>query len=93
MEVEPIIIFGSQVSYETFIWIVLAISLWELVWKSIGIYMAAGRGDKWWAVSMVVFNTIGILPIFYIFLFAPKIESMEIKSISDTKTDINISGQ
>lgn len=94
METETILFLGKEISSESLGWIVLAIALWDLVWKAFAIYMAAGRGERWWAVSILIFNTVGILPIIYIFGFAGKVEKMEIESISEPVENIdpNING-
>jgi hypothetical protein len=87
MEGETILFLGNQVPADTFGWITLAIALWDLIWKAIGIYMAAGRGDRRWAVAMLIFNTVGILPIVYIFFFAAKVESVEVESITEIEDE------
>ena len=48
----------------------LAFSLWELVWKGFGLWRAARNGHRWWFVSILVLNTLGILPILYYFFFS-----------------------
>ncbi len=44
--------------------------IWELVWKGIGMWKAAQNGSKPWFIILLLFNTIGILPILYIFVFS-----------------------
>ncbi len=53
-------------------WAVLAVafSLWELAWKGFGLWRAARNSHRWWFVSILVFNTLGILPIVYYFFFS-----------------------
>lgn len=41
--------------------------LWELVWKGIALWKAAREGQKYWFTAILVLNTVGILPIIYIF--------------------------
>ena len=48
----------------------LAFSLWELAWKGLGLWRAARNSHRWWFVSILVFNTLGILPILYYFFFS-----------------------
>ncbi|MBI2141504.1 hypothetical protein HYU16_03715 [Candidatus Woesearchaeota archaeon] len=48
----------------------LAFSLWELTWKGFGLWRAARNSHRWWFVSILVFNTLGILPILYYFFFS-----------------------
>lgn len=48
----------------------LALSLWEIIWKGFGMWRAARNGHKIWFVAILVFNTLGILPIVYYFFFS-----------------------
>ena len=43
--------------------------VWTIVWKAIGAWKAARKGDLVWFVVFFIFNTGGILPIVYIFIF------------------------
>ena len=49
--------------------LVLAVVLWEMVWKGFALWLAARRGDKPWFVLLLILNTVGILPIAYILVF------------------------
>ncbi len=51
-----------------YVWVVIV--LWELVWKAIALWKAARKGDKVWFVLFLILNTLGILPIVYIFYFS-----------------------
>jgi len=44
--------------------------IWTLVWKGFALWIAAGEKKKWWFVALLVFNTLGILEIVFIFLFS-----------------------
>ena len=56
----------------TFIWILLLLSIWSLIWKGIALWKAARNKDKAWFVALLILNTAGILPIFYIFIFGKR---------------------
>jgi hypothetical protein len=43
------------------------LAIWSLFWKGHALWHAAGRRQGWWFVALLVFNTIGILEIIYIF--------------------------
>jgi hypothetical protein len=69
---------------ETFLannWIVLGIVLiavWSLIWKGLALWKAARLNDKAWFIAIMILNTVGLLEIFYIFVFSkrtPKVES------------------
>lgn len=61
--------------YETvFIAVVAVLAIWDWVWKAIGMWHAARRGEKAWFVVILIFNTVGILPIVYL-AFVAKIWS------------------
>jgi len=55
----------------------LAVSLivvWEMAWKGVALWKAGGNRDIIWFVFLFIFNTLGILPIIYIFAFSRKKE-------------------
>jgi hypothetical protein len=53
------------------IWVFLIIIAWEAVWKLIAMWKAAAvQKSLVWFIVLAVFNTIGILPILYIFVFS-----------------------
>lgn len=66
-------------------WLVLFVllSIWSLVWKGLSLWKAGGRKDKVWFVVLLVFNTLGILDILYIYLFS---EMKKEKEIAKPKT-------
>jgi len=43
--------------------------IWTIIWKAVGAWKAARKGDLVWFVAFFIFNTGGILPIVYIFIF------------------------
>jgi hypothetical protein len=47
----------------------LILVVWELIWKGIALWKAAREGQKYWFFVILILNTIGILPILYIFVF------------------------
>ena len=56
-------------------WVILLTILamaWVLIWKSYSLWTAAKAGQKRWFVALVIFNTLGLLDIFYIFYIAKK---------------------
>ena len=44
--------------------------LWSGIWKAIALWKAARRGEKAWYIVLLIFNTLGILEIIYIFAVA-----------------------
>lgn len=49
----------------------IILMIWELVWKGVALWKASRNKQLIWFVFLLIFNTIGILPIIYI-LFADK---------------------
>ena len=60
--------FGSVV----FVVIIVILALWDAVWKAIGMWKAARNGSVGWYIAILIFNTVGILPILYIYVFGKK---------------------
>jgi heme/copper-type cytochrome/quinol oxidase subunit 2 len=52
------------------IWLLTIIVIWTLCWKLIAMYKAAQKKSVIWFIVLALINTMGILPIFYIFLFS-----------------------
>ncbi len=53
-------------------WILFPVLAWILFWKGCSLWIAAKNDQKGWFLALLVFNTIGILEIIYIFYVAKK---------------------
>jgi uncharacterized membrane protein (DUF485 family) len=54
-----------------YLWLPLLVA-WELAWKGVALWKAGRNAHKVWCVCLGIFNTVGILPIIYIFAFSEK---------------------
>lgn len=52
-----------------FIVAIVIVSIWDGVWKVIGMWKSARHGQLAWFICLAIFNTMGILPILYILFF------------------------
>ena len=52
--------------------IAIPVALWDAVWKAIALWRAGGNRQLAWFTCLFIFNTVGILPIIYIFGFSRK---------------------
>lgn len=50
------------------VWIYFLL-VWTMTWKAIGSWKAARNGHLIWFLAIFIINTVGILPIIYIFFF------------------------
>lgn len=58
----------------------LALYIWSLVWKGIALWHASKNNQKNWFIAMLVLNTVGILELVYLFVFAkPKFKIEKLK--------------
>ena len=48
--------------------------IWEMAWKGIALWRAGRNAHLAWFICLFIFNTLGILPIIYIFGFSKKRE-------------------
>jgi hypothetical protein len=46
--------------------------VWEAVWKGVALWKAGRNAHMVWFICLFIFNTLGILPIIYIFAFSRK---------------------
>ena len=77
--------FGSSA---TLSFILIIIVVWSLALKGVALWHAAGDREKYWFVAILVLNTVGILEIAYLFIFAKK--KLEIKQIMTSLRSFNI---
>jgi len=54
------------------VWILAAISIWTIPWKGVALWKAAQLSHKKWFIVILIFNTLAILEIIYIFYVANK---------------------
>ena len=55
-----------------FIALIAVLAVWEAVWKGIAMWKSARNNQLAWYICILIFNTIGILPILYITRFQKK---------------------
>ncbi len=53
-------------------WIIALIALWTLPWKGVALWKAAKKKHTIWFIALLIFNTLTILEILYIFIFSKK---------------------
>lgn len=64
--------------------------IWSLIWKGIALWKAARNSDKAWFIALLILNTVGILEIFYIFVFSKRNDNTDrahTDKNSSTKTE------
>ncbi len=51
-------------------WIIVLVlcGIWELVWKAIALWKAANHKQTGWFIAILIINSLGVLPIIYIYL-------------------------
>jgi len=54
------------------IWIIPLLVAWEVAWKGVALWRAGRNAHLVWFICLFIFNTLGILPIIYIFAFSEK---------------------
>ncbi|MBM3206469.1 MAG: hypothetical protein FJZ43_02520 [Candidatus Staskawiczbacteria bacterium] len=52
--------------------IIMALSMWSLIWKGFALWKASRNSQRNWFVAMLILNTLGILEIIYIFYLQKK---------------------
>ena len=65
--------------------VIVIVALWTLFWKGCALWMAAKNHKKGWFLALLIFNTVGVLEIIYIFFVAKKKWS-DVKEIFSKKT-------
>ncbi len=52
--------------------VVLVVVAWSLAWKGLALWHSSKLNQKNWFIALLVLNTVGILEILYLFVFAAK---------------------
>ena len=47
--------------------ILILLLIWEIYWKAHGLWIAARRDDKIFFIAILIINSLGILPIYYLY--------------------------
>ena len=56
-------------------WLVVSLAVvWSMAWKGVALWRAGRNAHLVWFIVLFIFNTLGILPIIYIFAFSKKKE-------------------
>jgi len=69
----------------TMLMIFIVLAIWEMVWKGIALWKAGKNNQLTWFVFIFIFNTIGILPMLYIFVFSKKKKTVSTKQVVKAK--------
>jgi len=48
--------------------VICILAIWDIVWKGFALWKAARNNHVVWFICIMIFNTVGILPIIYILL-------------------------
>lgn len=48
--------------------VLLLLVAWDLAWRGIALWTAAHRKEKGWFIALLVVNSIGVLPVLYLWL-------------------------
>jgi len=51
------------------VWIMFALAI--ILFKGLALWQSARHSQKWWFIALLILNTIGILPLIYLFFFRP----------------------
>jgi len=47
--------------------IIVLVSIWDIYWKFKSLWVASKYDEKGWFFSILIFNTAGLLPIYYLY--------------------------
>jgi len=62
---------GDRMSLSSLLTLIIVV-LWTLFWKGYAVWTAVKKDQKVWFVALLIFNTVGILEIIYLFFVAKK---------------------
>jgi hypothetical protein len=65
-------------------WLLIVILVWTLIWKLMAMWKSAKNSHLVWFIVLAIFNTVGILPILYIYVFSD-LKDFKKKNLKKTK--------
>ena len=67
--------------------LLVLVQIWDLIWKSLALWRAARNKDIFWFILLIIVNSAGLLPAFYLFYISktPKKNIIHIKMPSIPK--------
>lgn len=65
-------IMGNIINSDYMPLIIILAVLWTIPWKGISLWKAARNGSIIWFFFLLIFNTLGILDMIYIFIFSKR---------------------
>jgi hypothetical protein len=74
--------------FSNYIFLIITL-LWILPWMTWSLWRAARNNQRIWFIALIIFQTIGILPILYIFVFQKnrnKRKNLSVKLMKSKKT-------
>jgi len=48
------------------IWLIVPLAIWEVFWKTLGLWYSARKNEKAWFIVFVFINLLGVLEIYYL---------------------------
>jgi len=57
---------------EVSVWLFAVLFAWSIAWKGAALWRAARNNQSYWFIALILVNTVGILEILYIYVFAKK---------------------
>lgn len=52
--------------------VLMPLVIWEIAWKGAGLWKSARNNQLYWFIAVLIINSLGILPIIYIYFFQKK---------------------
>jgi len=47
--------------------IIILLVVWEVYWKAHALWLSAKKSEKAWFIALLIINSLGILPIYYLY--------------------------
>ena len=76
---------NTGMTQEVIAFLLAVVLIWSLTWKLLALWKSARKDSVIWFIVLALFNTLGILPIFYIFVFSKMDSSKFLKKIGIKK--------
>lgn len=61
-------------SYSWFYPVIIILVIWDIIWKLVAMWHASRNSQLAWYIVLAIINSVGILPIFYIFVIRKSVK-------------------
>lgn len=60
----------AQEFFDQYKLLIFLVAVWEIIWKGQALWRASKLDSRGWFVALLIINSVGLLPILYLYVFS-----------------------